>query len=193
MRELRPVARALPQLSDRLSELLPLVTPVTDCVRERLLPVLEAKLDDDHLSTGRPVWQEIAYVLPGMAGSSASFDANGPWVKNVLTAGGDNVVSTGDVPGVGTLVGRTEQPILGVRPQWLGPGKLPAYRPDAACADQPAPDLSARGSGGAPMRTIRAPARRRSAPLTRAGLQRLLEPARLRRLLPEPGAAGRRR
>ncbi|WP_205695868.1 MlaD family protein [Conexibacter sp. SYSU D00693] len=188
--DLRAPVRRLPGLADQLRELFPLVTPVTRCVETRLLPVLEAELQDGRLTTGDPVWQDIAHILPGMAASSAGFDANGFWVRNTLSTDGENLVSTGKVPGLGTLAGRVEDPILGVRPQWLGPGRLPPYREDQPCADQRAPDLQARTDGGAPMRTLRSP-KRASSRMSRGELRRLLRPATLRRLLPRPAGSGR--
>ena len=112
--DLRPTLAALPPLTDRLRTLLPLLTPVTDCLRDRAIPVLEAKLDDGKLSTGRPIWQEVGSALPGLAGASGSFDANGAWVR--YNSGiGENTVSTGSVPLLGTVTGLPGQ-LLGGTP-----------------------------------------------------------------------------
>ena len=112
--DLRPTLATLPPLTDRLRTLLPLVTPVTDCLRDRVTPVLEAKLDDGKLSTGRPVWQETAAALPGLAGASGSFDANGAWVR--YNSGiGESTVSTGTIPAFG-VVGELPSQLLGGTP-----------------------------------------------------------------------------
>ncbi|MBA2347116.1 MAG: hypothetical protein H0V81_02375, partial [Solirubrobacterales bacterium] len=172
--DLRPTLATLPPLTDRLRTLLPLVTPVTDCVRDRALPVLESKLDDGKLSTGRPVWQEAVATLPGVAGASGSFDANGAWVR-YNSGVGDATVSTGAVPGlstaVGTLSGTSSSPPIGSRPTWLGSRRTPPFRPDVPCASNQPPDLQARTGGGSPMRSR---AGVRKTPTTRAQLERLL-------------------
>ena len=170
--DVRPALGALPSVSDRLTTLFPLVTPVTDCVLKRALPVLEAKVDDGALSTNRPVWQNLADATVGLAGASSSFDANGTSIRYLFT-GGEQSVTTGDVPGLGTLTGSTSGGVLGARPSWLGPGRQPPYRPDARCVDQAAPDLKARTSGGTPMRTRRVSQRRRPRP-SATELKRLL-------------------
>ncbi len=186
--DLRPTLTALPPLTDRLRTLLPLVTPVTDCLRDRVTPVLETTLDDGRLSTGRPIWQEVASALPGLAGASGSFDANGAWVR--YNSGiGESTVSTGVVPSVGSvagpvlgdvvgapaegaLSGTSSSPPTGSRPTWLGNGRRPPFRPDVACASNAKPDLQARTSGGSAMRSR---AGVRKVATTRAKLERLLE------------------
>jgi len=148
---LKPALGDLPTLEQRLDALFPLVTPVVTCVRDRAVPVLNAKLDDGPLSTGRPVWQNLAHTTVGLASAAQNFDANGSWVR-YLSTGGTATVSTGAVPGVGTLLGTAANPIEGSRPQWLGSQKTPPFRPDAPCTEQPAPDLRARTGPG--MRTV---------------------------------------
>jgi virulence factor Mce-like protein len=141
---LRPVTRALPGLERRLDALFPLVTPVTDCLAQRVVPVLNAKLDDGKLSTGDPAWLDLAHATVSLNSVAQDFDANGPMVRYLFQLGAQTI-STGALPGIGTLLGSVSQPLLGVRPHWLGPGVSPPYRPDATCRDQPAPDLKAPG------------------------------------------------
>lgn len=140
--KLTPTVKRLPTLSKRLTTLFPLVTPVTDCVRDRATPVLKAKLNDGKLSTGRPVWQDLAHAGVGLNSASQDFDGNGPAVR-YLAAVGDQSIATGSVPGIGTLVGKGST-LEGSTPQWLGTGKNTAFHPEATCRDQPAPDLQAR-------------------------------------------------
>jgi phospholipid/cholesterol/gamma-HCH transport system substrate-binding protein len=144
---LRPALGDLPTLEQRLDALFPLVTPVVTCVRDRAVPVLNAKLDDGALSTGRPVWQNLAHVAVGLAGAAQDFDGNGSWVR-YLSTGGSATVSTGAIPGVDQFFGTTAQPIEGSRPQWLGSQTRPPFQPDAPCTQQPAPDLHARTGPG---------------------------------------------
>lgn len=189
--DLEPTLNALPLLSDRLTALFPLVTPVSDCVRERVVPVLTSKVDDGALSTDRPIWQEIAAATVGLSGASGGFDANGYWVRYLGTVG-DQTVSTGVVPGLGSaLVGTASQPILGVRPTWLGPGVEPPLRPDVPCMDNAPPNLKSRTGGGAPMRRGGGIARK-GAGVTATGLERLMKSKALRTQLRPAGKVGRR-
>ncbi len=139
---LTPTVNRLPTLSRRLQTLFPLVTPVSDCVRDRVLPVLYAKLNDGALSTNRPLWQDLAHATVGLSGASSSFDANGPSVR-YLAAAGDSSIATGSLPGIGALVGLGPK-ILGSVPRWLGPGIVPPFRPDVACRGATAPNLQSR-------------------------------------------------
>ncbi len=178
--DLRPTLATLPPLATGLTALLPNLTPVVDCVRDRAVPVLEAKLQDGALSTGRMVWQEAAAALPGLAGASGSYDANGAWVR--YNAGlGDQTISTGSIPGIGgTLAAATNSPPLGSRPTWLGTGRTPPFRPDVPCRENALPDLQARTSGGS------------AAPRTGASRRVRTSRSRLRAMLAAPGRFGLR-
>jgi hypothetical protein len=165
---LRPGLLALPGLSRNLRSLFPLVTPVTDCVRDRAIPVLNSKLDDGRLSSGRPVWQDLVHGASGLTAATQTFDANGLGVRYLAGFGPYSVL-------LGGLSGQSSSPILGTRPRWLGPGVENPYRPDQPCRDQPAPDLTARTGGGVTAATSRPARATRRRQLTRAGLRRLLE------------------
>jgi phospholipid/cholesterol/gamma-HCH transport system substrate-binding protein len=148
--KLTPTVDRLPTLSRRLRTLFPLVTPVSDCLRDRVIPALETKIDDGKLSTGRPVWQDLVHAAVGLAGASQNFDANGPSVR-YLAAAGESSIATGPVPGIGQLVGLGPQ-IVGSTPRWLGNGRLSPFRPDAPCREGTPVDLQRRtpyGSGAA--------------------------------------------
>lgn len=171
---LRPALTELPTLATRLTTLFPQVTPVTDCVRDRALPVLNTKLDDGALSSGRPVWQDLAHAGAGLNSAAQTFDGNGHQVR-YLAGVGDQVISLGDVPGFGPLIGTGPEPIQGIRPRWNGPWNWPAFRPDLPCRDQTAPNLQVEST--APVATTARPmtaAERRAAqrrPATRAQLR----------------------
>jgi virulence factor Mce-like protein len=139
----RPVA-ALAAIQPRLRDLLGRVTPVTDCVRRQALPVLDAQIDDGPLSTHRAVWQELTDSFVGLASSSQDFDANGPWVR-YLAGFGEQLISTGQVPGFGALQAATQAPLEGSRPKPPATGQ-PPFRPDVPCADNPAVNLTAAGA-----------------------------------------------
>jgi hypothetical protein len=140
--QLRPVLPELPRLALLSRGLFPYVGPIVTCLKDNVVPTLNAKLDDDHLSSGRPVWQDLLHALVGFAGGSQNFDGNGPWARYLATAGPESV-STGSVPGVGQLFGSSSQPILGARPVWKGPNGYPPFRPDVDCRTQARPNLAA--------------------------------------------------
>lgn len=137
-----PALADLPPLETRLDGLLPLVTPVVSCVRDRAVPVLQSKLDDGPMSTGRPAWQDLAHTMVGLASAGQSFDGDGPWVR-FLSVSGASTVTTGTVPGEGALFGSDSSSLVGSRPLWLGQGQVPPFRPDVPCTSQPAPNLAA--------------------------------------------------
>ena len=57
-----------------------------------------------------PVYQDFAKFLPGLAGESRSFDANGQYFK-VLGAGGAETLNLGN-----GLFGTVAEPIVGINP-----------------------------------------------------------------------------
>lgn len=145
LRTLRPAVTTLPELESRLTTLFPLVDPVTDCVRDRLVPVLQTKLDDGALSSNRPVWQDLLHSATGLNSAASTFDGNGHQVR-YLFGFGDQAIGLGDIPGIGPLVGTGSDPIQGIRPRWNGPFKYPEFHPEAPCRDQPAPKLQVASS-----------------------------------------------
>ena len=129
-------AKLIPNATALLDQL----KPVTDCVSRKIIPVLNAKLDDGALSTGLPVWRELIGITPGLSGASGNFDANGYAIR-YHAGGGENLVTT-TFPGVGDLFSTGETPLVGARPRYVQ-GDQPPFRPDAKCAGQPLTDLTA--------------------------------------------------
>ena len=148
--ELDPAVRSLARLEPDLTELLGDVTPVTECLRLNAVPTLKTPIDDPPNSTGAPVYRELLYGTVGLSSASQNFDGNGPAVR--YHAGfGDTMVTTGRVASVGeSLVGLTDEPILGSRPRWTG--VRPPFRPDVPCISQDPPDLRAE-TGPAPQQS----------------------------------------
>jgi phospholipid/cholesterol/gamma-HCH transport system substrate-binding protein len=171
---LEPPLRRLPGLEQRLDRLFPLVTPVSDCVRDKAVPVLQAKAPDGPLSTGYPVYLDLAHALVGLAGAGQDFDANGYAVRYMAGAG-DTTITTGSAPTVGQLTGLSQSPLEGSRPQWLGPGVQPPLRPDVPCAGDAVADLSQRTGAQSVSSARRVPVARR--PTTRAALRAALRKA----------------
>jgi phospholipid/cholesterol/gamma-HCH transport system substrate-binding protein len=149
IRALRPPLRTLAALQPDLAALLAQVTPVTDCVRDRALPVLTTPLEDGALSTGQPAWLELLHGMVGLASASQGFDGNGPSVR-YMAGFGEQLVSTGRLPGTGQLLGLTPVPVEGARP--APPASKPPFRPDAECRRQEPVNLEAAAVGAPPAR-----------------------------------------
>jgi phospholipid/cholesterol/gamma-HCH transport system substrate-binding protein len=146
--QLRPLLADAPVFARQARPLLARVRDVSRCVARRVVPLLDAKVPDGALSTGQPVWQELVHALVGLGSSGQDFDANGNAIR--LSFGvGEFFLSGGKLPGLGDVIGSTQNPVLGSHPRWLGPGVSPPYRPDKRCAGQAPPDLAAR-TGTAP-------------------------------------------
>jgi phospholipid/cholesterol/gamma-HCH transport system substrate-binding protein len=142
IQSLRATFQELPSILTRFASAFPIGKQITDCVQTHLLPILKSTVPDGSLSTGQPVWQEFVHFLPGVAGASGSFDADGPYTRVLLGAGtnslsgsfaGQQLVST-PPPGGSSL--------QGARPQWVGDLTPADFRPDVPCATQPVPSLA---------------------------------------------------
>ena len=139
-----PAIRALARLQPHLRALLAQVTPAVECVKDNVLPVITASVDDPPLTTGRPklpIYRELLNGFVGQTSGSQNFDGNGPMLR--YHAGfGDETFGTGDVPSAGdAVVGVTPEPLLGSRPRFTG--QIPPYRADVPCRDQKVVDLRA--------------------------------------------------
>ncbi|MCW2983852.1 MAG: Long-chain-fatty-acid--CoA ligase [Conexibacter sp.] len=197
LRLLRPVSADLPPLLGGLRPVASLATDLGSCVSSHVVPVLNTVLEDGPNSTGRPVWQDLVHAGTALSGGSPNFDGNGATIRLGTT---ESEVAMYDVlPGVGQITGAAN--VGGVRPVPLPSHALPPYRPDAPCAEQRLPDLTAR-SGGPPGNLRRLPrhtpsdsVKRMAALLGSAGgrrqllselLAQLREPS-ARRAAPAPG------
>jgi len=141
---------SFPQLLVRLSRLITTVKPITDCVTSHVVPVLTSQVPDGALSTGRPAWQDLAHLLPGIAGAAQDFDGNG-YALRYQAGAGPQVLSAGSLAGAGALTGAqpSGSPLAGARPVWTGRLQPSAFQPSASCGAQPAPSLdAAAGSAG---------------------------------------------
>jgi len=141
---LRPVTANLPSLERKLLQLFPLVTPVSKCVSRNIVPTLDKTLSDGATSSGRPAWQDLVHAAANLAATAAGFDGNGTTLRLGLTEGDQAVTAL--IPGLGNIVGISPK-IEGVRPQWLGYGVTPPFRPDEPCDQQPLPNMNADSAG----------------------------------------------
>lgn len=132
-RDLRGTTPAAVRLAKRTVPLLGQLRPLASCMNTTVLPWTHDTVPDKaHPATG-PVYQALVKFLPGLAGESRSFDANGQWFK-VLGAGGLETVQLGN-----GFFGFPLLPISGVNPP--KPQSRPPLRPDVACETQKQPDL----------------------------------------------------
>ena len=83
---------------------------LSSCATNVLVPFGDDKLEDKAFPTHGPVYQDLAKFLPGLAGESRSFDANGPYFK-VQGAGGAETLNLGN-----GLFGTVAEPIVGNNP-----------------------------------------------------------------------------
>jgi phospholipid/cholesterol/gamma-HCH transport system substrate-binding protein len=104
-------------------------------------------LNDPHFNASNgfpphPVYVEAVDFLPGLAGESRDFDANGPYIR-ILGTGGTLTYSL--QPG---LFGQALAPLQGVQPQPPPGEHAPPLQPNVPCeTQQPITDLSAPAGG----------------------------------------------
>jgi len=102
------------------------------CANNVLLPWSEDTVPDPNFPATGKVFQTGVKWLPGVAGESRSFDANGQFFK-VLGSGGVETFQLGE-----GFFGTSALPIAGVNPPKTD---RPPINPDAPCEDQQTPDL----------------------------------------------------
>jgi hypothetical protein len=113
------------------------VRPASSCASNEIIPWSRLTLHDSHFNAKngfppRPVYVEGVDFLPGLAGESRDFDANGMYIR-ILGALG-NTVTQSLQPG---LVGGALQPTEGEEPR-LPPKIPPPLQPNTPCETQPA-------------------------------------------------------
>ncbi len=147
------LAKTVPALSRLTRESTPLfakgVRPAASCAVSVVIPWSKLTLNDPHFNASNgfpahPVYVEAVDFLPGLAGESRDFDANGPYIR-VLGTGGTLTYSL--QPG---LFGQALAPLQGEEPQSPPGQKPPPLEPNVPCeTQQPITDLSA-PTGGPP-------------------------------------------
>ncbi len=96
-------------------------------------------MPDPNFPAAGPVFEELAQVLPTLAGESRSFDANGQWFR-VLGGGGTETVTLGR-----GLFGTTGGNVGNNPPKAT---RRPPLRGDVPCETQQAPDLRTQAGPG---------------------------------------------
>jgi hypothetical protein len=111
------------------------VRPASSCAVGQILPWSHLTLHDQvfNASNGfpeHPTYQEIPELLPGIAGESRNFDANGPYIR-VMGEGGNFAYSLS--PG---MFGTAIQPIDGVQPAAPPNNQRPPLKENVPCETQ---------------------------------------------------------
>jgi ABC-type transporter Mla subunit MlaD len=149
--DLRPTVPALAKLSQATIPLMKNeVRPAASCVVNIIHPWSQLTVPDSNFNasngfTPQKVYVEAVDYLPGLAGESRDFDANGPYIR-VLGNGGTFTYSLS--PG---LFGQSLEKIDSVQPKIPPGGKRPPYMENVPCESQaPITDLSAPSGGPLP-------------------------------------------
>lgn len=130
---LAPLLGVAPSLEARLRTMFPRLTAVNTCTTQAIVPALDEVLQDGTNTSGYPAWKDLLHLGAALSGASASFDGNGVALRIGVAEGSQT--GSGLIPGFGELTGAYQGE--GVRPQWLGYGVLPPFRPDQPCTRQP--------------------------------------------------------
>jgi ABC-type transporter Mla subunit MlaD len=133
------LAGTVPSLANLSVKTVPLmenaVRPAASCVVNVIYPWSRLTINDGTFSGTqgfplRPVYVEAVDYLPGLAGESRDFDANGPYIR-VLGEGGSLTYSL--QPG---MFGQSLQKISGVQPAIPASGQRPPLNETAPCETQ---------------------------------------------------------
>jgi phospholipid/cholesterol/gamma-HCH transport system substrate-binding protein len=134
------LAVATPALAQLTSETIPLmrdgVRPASSCLATVVYPWSQLTLKDPHFNASngfppRKVYVEAVDYLPGLAGESRNFDANGAYIRVLLTAGS---LTYSLAPG---LFGQAVAPLVSTQPTLPPGGGRPPLKPGVPCETQP--------------------------------------------------------
>jgi phospholipid/cholesterol/gamma-HCH transport system substrate-binding protein len=139
----------IPSLTQLTKETIPLlrnqVRPASSCVANNVIPWSHLTLQDPNFNAKNgfpphPVYVEAGDFLPGLAGESRDFDANGMFIRVLGALGNTGVTSLQS-----GLVGGALAPLVGAQPQKPATGEQPpTFQPNVPCETQPpVTDLSA--------------------------------------------------
>jgi len=148
--DLKPTIPALAHLTvDTIPLMKDEVRPASSCVANIIYPWSQMTVPDSHFTASngfpsRKVYVEAVDYLPGLAGESRNFDANGPYVR-ILGTGGTLTYSL--QPG---LFGQALEPLEAAQPTVPPGGKEPPFEENTPCESQ-APIDSLAASTSAPI------------------------------------------
>jgi phospholipid/cholesterol/gamma-HCH transport system substrate-binding protein len=137
------LAGTVPALAHLTEEAIPLMSQVraaSSCIANVIYPWSQLVVPDSNFTPAngfptRKVFEEALDFLPGLAGESRDFDANGPYIR---VLGGSGTLTYSLQPG---LLGQALSAINGVQPQPPPNGTRPPLHPNTPCETQTVPDL----------------------------------------------------
>jgi phospholipid/cholesterol/gamma-HCH transport system substrate-binding protein len=145
--DLQPGTRDLARFVDGTVRFLPQLDLVGRCALNNLLPVGDEVIEDGPFTTGVENYKEFFQSFVGLSGESQNFDGNGQYTR-FQPGGGDQTVSTGQLPGTGSLFGNAVAAPLGTRPAM--PARRPPYERGTPCYRSRRPDLNSARIGAGP-------------------------------------------
>jgi phospholipid/cholesterol/gamma-HCH transport system substrate-binding protein len=137
----RDLSSTIPSLAKLTQETIPLmrdeVRPASSCVSDVVIPWSKLEIHDPHFNAKNgfpphPAYLEVVDFLPGLAGESRTFDANGPYIR-LLGNGGTLTYSL--APG---QFGSALSKIEGVQPVPPPGDRRPPLKERVPCETQPA-------------------------------------------------------
>ena len=134
--DLKPTVPALAKLAlDTIPLMKNEVRPAASCVVNVIYPWSQMTVPDSNFNASngfppRKVYIEAVDYLPGLAGESRNFDANGPYIR-ILGTGGTLTYSL--QPG---MFGQALSPLDAVQPEVPPGGKRPPYEETVPCETQ---------------------------------------------------------
>jgi len=139
------LAVTVPALAHLTRETIPLMSKIraaSSCISNVVYPWSQLTVPDSNFNASngfpsRPVYVEALDFLPGLAGESRDFDANGPYIR---VLGGSGTLTYSLQPG---LFGQALSSINGVQPVPPPNGTRPPLHPNTPCELQTVPDLAA--------------------------------------------------
>ncbi len=141
------LAVAVPALANLTSHTIPLmrdgVRPTSSCLATVVYPWSQLTIRDPHFNASNGFPPHKAYIeavdyLPGLAGESRNFDANGSYIRVLFTAGS---LTYSLQPGA---FGQAVAPLVATQPTLSPGGRRPPLEPNVPCETQPPiHDLSA--------------------------------------------------
>jgi phospholipid/cholesterol/gamma-HCH transport system substrate-binding protein len=136
VRDLRPVVPDLVRLTTGTTRLQEQTRLLSSCQANNVLPITESTIQDPEIPAQGKVYEEGLRALPGLAGESRSFDANGQYTKTLVqSANFAYALPRGQF----FFTGR---PLVSINPPKAA--RQPAYRNDVPCETQDKPDLRTR-------------------------------------------------
>jgi phospholipid/cholesterol/gamma-HCH transport system substrate-binding protein len=157
LRSLEATFEQFPTVLTELARAFPITKEVSDCLRTHVTPLLNEEVPDGSLSTGEPVWKDFVHFLPGVAGATGDFDANGPYTR-VVAAAGSNTLTGGVIGNLLSTAPPGGSQLLGARPVWAGDVTAADFRPDVPCTSDPVPSLSSQTASVANTHAVRSSA-----------------------------------